>query len=80
MINLYKEQEYLLDDIRRLIDKYINDSEAIKDRFTVAAYLQRLGHYNFKFQERLGLGLNNVNFIHKYSTDHFLNLSGHKEV
>ena len=52
MINLYIEQEFLLDNIRGLIDKYIHDTEAIKDKFTVAAYLERLGHYNVKFQER----------------------------
>ena len=74
MINLYKEQESLFDDIRGLIDKYINDTEEIKEKFAVAAYRERLGHYNFKFQERHTeiLGLNNVNFNHKYFTDNFL--------
>ena len=73
MIDWYKEQEPLLDDIRGLIDKYINDAEASKDKFTVAAYLERY-HYNFKFQERHTeiLGLNDVNFNHKYFTDNFL--------
>ena len=74
MINLYKEQESLLDDTRGLIDKYINDTEAIDDKFTLAAYLESLGHYNLKFQERHTeiLGLNNVNFNYKYFTDNFL--------
>ena len=52
MINLYKKQESLLDNIKGLIDKYIHDTEAINDKFTVAAYLERLDHYNFKLQER----------------------------
>ena len=40
----------------------VHDTGAIMDKFTIAAYLERLAHYNIKFQERHAeiLGLNNV--------------------
>ena len=74
MINLYKEQEFLLGNIRGLIDKYIHDTEAIKDKFIVAAYLERLGHYNIKIEDRHTeiLGLNNLNINHKYLINNIL--------
>ena len=52
MINLYEEQESLLDTIRGLIDSYNNDTEAIKDEFTVAVYLERLEHYHIQLLDR----------------------------
>ena len=74
MINLYEEKEFLLYSIRGLTDKYINETEAIKDKFTVAAYSERLAHYDMKFQKRHTeiLGLKYVNFNLKYFTDNLL--------
>ena len=72
MINLYKEQEALLVKIKELIVKY--NTEAIKDEFTVEAYLERLDHYHIKLQEHHTRILDcfNVNSNHDYFINNFL--------
>ena len=65
------EQESLLDTIKGLVDSYNNDTEAIKDEFTVAVYLERLEHYHIQLLDRHTeiLSLVNVNF----NLDYFIN-------